>query len=102
MAKQVQLRKGTTSDHTTFTGAEGEISIDTTKKTAVVHDGTTAGGNPLLRASGGELGINESVYLGIPGEIKRCEQITISAQMASGDDGAETTVKWALSRISDK
>ena len=38
----------------------------------------------------------------IPGEIKRCEQITISAQMASGDDGAETTVKWALSRISDK
>ncbi len=54
-----------------------------------------------LRASGGELGINESVYLGISGEIKRCEQITISAQMAGGDDGAETTVKWALSRVDD-
>lgn len=52
MPKQVQHRKGTTSEHTTFTGAEGEITVDTTKKTAVVHDGTTAGGNPLVLASG--------------------------------------------------
>ena len=51
MPKQVQLRRGTTSDHTGFTGAEGELTIDTSKDTAVVHDGTTAGGHPLAKAS---------------------------------------------------
>jgi hypothetical protein len=49
MAKLLRLRRGTTTQHNTFTGAEGEITIDTTKDTAVVHDGTTAGGRPLLR-----------------------------------------------------
>mgnify|MGYP001089000594 CR=1 FL=1 len=47
MSKQVQLRRGNTSDHSTFTGVVGEVTIDTTKKTVVVHDGSTAGGVPL-------------------------------------------------------
>ncbi len=47
MAKQVQFRRGTTSQHSTFTGAAGEITVDTDKNTAVVHDGSTAGGHPL-------------------------------------------------------
>lgn len=49
MAKLLKLRRGTTTQHNTFTGAEGEITIDTTKDTVVVHDGVTAGGRPLLR-----------------------------------------------------
>ena len=49
MARQLKLRRGTTSEHSSFTGAEGEVTIDTTKDTAVVHDGSTAGGRPLLR-----------------------------------------------------
>ena len=49
MAKLLKLRRGTTSQHSSFTGAEGEVTIDTTKDTAVVHDGSTAGGRPLLR-----------------------------------------------------
>lgn len=53
MAKQLQLRRGTTTEHTTFTGAAGEITVDTTKDTVVVHDGATAGGNPL--ATSGDL-----------------------------------------------
>jgi len=52
MATQVQFRRGTTSEHSTFTGAAGELTIDTTKDTAVVHDGSTAGGFPLARESG--------------------------------------------------
>lgn len=47
---QVQLRRGTTAEHATFTGAVGEVTVDTTKKVAVVHDGSTAGGFPLARA----------------------------------------------------
>ena len=49
MAKLLKLRRGTTSQHSSFTGAEGEVTIDTTKDTAVVHDGTTQSGRPLAR-----------------------------------------------------
>jgi hypothetical protein len=51
MATQVRLRRGTTTDHQSFTGQEGEITVDTDKDTLVVHDGTTAGGIPLLKSS---------------------------------------------------
>ena len=51
MAKLLKLRRGTTSQHSSFTGAEGEVTVDTTKDTLVVHDGSTAGGIPLAKAS---------------------------------------------------
>ena len=44
MATQVQLRRGTTVQHSSFTGALGEVSLDTDKDTLIVHDGSTAGG----------------------------------------------------------
>src|ERR1043166_2410923 len=47
MSKQVRLRRGTTAQHATFTGADGEVTFDTTKKVLVVHDGVTAGGKPI-------------------------------------------------------
>ena len=47
MAKQVQLRSGTTIEHSTFTGAVAEVTVDTTKNVVVVHDGVTAGGSPM-------------------------------------------------------
>ena len=47
---QVQFRKGTTTEHAQFTGANAEITVDTKKKTAVVHDGTDVGGFELQRA----------------------------------------------------
>ena len=46
---EVKLRRGTTAQHGTFTGAEGEVTVDTDKDTIVVHDGTTAGGHELRR-----------------------------------------------------
>ena len=49
MAKLLKLRRGTTTQHASFTGAEGELTIDITKDTAVVHDGATQAGRPLLR-----------------------------------------------------
>ena len=51
MAKLLKLRRGTTSQHSSFTGAEGEVTVDTTKDTIVVHDGSTAGGVPLAKES---------------------------------------------------
>ena len=45
----VQRRRGTTAQHNSFTGLEGELSVDTTKDVVVVHDNSTAGGRPMLR-----------------------------------------------------
>ena len=44
MAKQIQLRRGTTSQQSSFTGAVGEVTIDTDKDEIRIHDGSTAGG----------------------------------------------------------
>ncbi len=52
MAIQVQQRGGTTTEHSSFTGAARELTIDTTKNTVVVHDGSTAGGIPLAKEAG--------------------------------------------------
>ena len=52
MSTQIQRRRGTTSEHSTFTGAAGEITIDSTKNTVVVHDGSTQGGFPLATEAG--------------------------------------------------
>ncbi len=49
MAKLLKLRRGTTSQHSSFTGAEGEATVDTDKDTLVIHDGSQAGGRPLAR-----------------------------------------------------
>jgi hypothetical protein len=49
MATQVQWRGGSTAEHATFTGAAREVTVDTQKQTLVVHDGSTVGGEALLR-----------------------------------------------------
>jgi hypothetical protein len=49
MATEVKRRRGTTVEHSTFTGAVAELTVDLTKDTVVVHDGATQGGFPLLR-----------------------------------------------------
>lgn len=46
MAKQVQIRKGTTAENDGFTGALGELSCDTQQNRLRVHDGATPGGFP--------------------------------------------------------
>jgi len=60
MATQVQFRRGTSAETATFTGATGEVTVDTVKHTCVVHDAVQAGGYPLLR----EDGTNSSFSLG--------------------------------------
>jgi len=50
MATQIQFRRGTDAQHAAFTGATAEITVNTTNKSAHVHDGSTAGGFELARA----------------------------------------------------
>jgi hypothetical protein len=50
MATQIQFRRGTKTQHNSFTGATGEVTVNTTNLSLHVHDGVTAGGTELARA----------------------------------------------------
>jgi hypothetical protein len=54
----LQLRRGTTTEHASFTGAEGEVTVNTTKDTLVVHDGSTAGGFEIALADGSNVSVS--------------------------------------------
>jgi hypothetical protein len=55
MTTAVQRRRGTSTEHSTFTGLNGEITVNTTTYTAHIHDGATAGGVPLAKADGSNI-----------------------------------------------
>ena len=52
MSTQVQFRRGSTGETSTFTGAVGEVTVNTSLNTCVIHDGSTPGGFSLLRSDG--------------------------------------------------
>lgn len=85
IAARLQHVRGSTAAHTSFTGLEGEITMDTTKSTVVIHDGATAGGHPMakesrkIKADGTNIKVNNS------SEATLANDITISF------DGAELT-----------
>ena len=56
--RRVQFRRGTHAQNDAFTGAVGEITIDTTNDSIRVHDGAFAGGRETLRADMTNLGSN--------------------------------------------
>ena len=86
MPDQLQLRGGTTTEHGSFTGASKEVTVDTTKKTLVVHDGATQGGIPLMKESGGNA--QSTVQLGTNGNnvinISNSQKVGIGIASAVG------------------
>jgi hypothetical protein len=61
MPTQVQFRRGTTAQNNAFTGAAGELSVDTTLNTLRVHDGSTAGGTALVNLTGTQTLTNKTL-----------------------------------------
>ncbi len=49
MTTALKRRRGTDSNHDSFTGLDGELSVNTTNKSVHVHDGTTVGGFETMR-----------------------------------------------------
>ena len=43
----IQLRRGTSAQHGSFTGLAGEITVNTSNNSIHVHDGSTAGGTEM-------------------------------------------------------
>jgi hypothetical protein len=52
VATQVQFRRGTAAENNAFTGAVGEVTVDTTNTQLRVHDGSTPGGTNAGLESG--------------------------------------------------
>lgn len=80
----VQRRRGTTAEHSSFTGLAGELTVDTTKDTVIVHDGSTAGGMPLLRED-----LNNLAADAVSGD--KVHGGTISGSVALADGATATT-----------
>ena len=61
MAIQVQFRRGTTAQNNAFTGAIGEVTVDTNLMTIRVHDGVTAGGVSSVSTTGTQTLTNKTL-----------------------------------------
>lgn len=86
MATEVRHRRGTTAQHASFTGAQGEITVDTTKKTSVVHDGVTPGGFPALLAAD----VAGKANSGANSDITSLSGLTTPLSIPQGGTGAIT------------
>lgn len=70
----IQQFRGTTVQHKTYKGLPGELTVDTDKHVVVVHDGSTAGGHPmvpdkfLLKSAGGILTFNTGAEAPLRGD----------------------------------
>ena len=91
MAKLLKLRRGTTSQHSSFTGAEGEVTVDTSKDTLVVHDGSTAGGVPLAKEAGNIASATLATSVTVSANNSTDETVyPVFVDGATGTQGAET------------
>ena len=61
MATQLQIRRGTSAQVAAFTGAEGEIVVNTTNDSVHVNDGSTAGGFEMARVDGSNWAITNAI-----------------------------------------
>ncbi len=82
MAYAIQRRRGTSTEHNSFTGLVGEITIDTTNNTIRVHDGSTAGGHRLAKYS--EINTQENIEDTVSGLLTAGSGISLSYDDAAG------------------
>lgn len=80
MTKAVQRRRGTNAEHSSFTGLEGELSVNTTNDSVHVHDGATAGGFELARADGTNVD-----DFSVGGDLDVTGNVTIGGNITIGD-----------------
>ena len=113
MARELIVRRGTTAEHSTFTGKEGEITVDMDKDTIVVHDGATAGGHPLAKASEiltgmvdvTTIGATEYIHINAKQNGSSINAIELNPIVGSSGDtmmllSIWNGVSWALIRVS--
>ncbi len=100
----VQRRRGTTAEHSSFTGLAGELTVDTTKDTVIVHDGSTAGGIPLLREDVNNLAADaisgDKVHGGtISGSVALADGATAATQSAGNSTTLIATTAFVTTAV---
>lgn len=100
MATQVQFRGGSTSEHSTFTGAAREITVDTTLNTVVVHDGATAGGHPLANKNNPRFTGNVGIGTTSPTSDLEIEKTTSASLEVGNTVGQRVRIEGGSSGIS--
>jgi len=93
MSKTVQWKRGNTSVNSTYTGAAGEITVDTDLWAMRVHDGTTVGGHPVSASGAGNLLIIDQTISG----TRANGNITLTPLGAAGFLVAETPLYYQTS-----
>ena len=83
MADQLQIRGGDTASNSTFTGAQRELSVDTSKNQLIVHDGATPGGHPIPNS-------NNPVFTG---DAELGGDLTVGGSASFTGDVTANTVK---------
>ena len=81
----VQQYRGTTAQHATYTGASGEITFDISKNVLVVHDGTTAGGHPLVPEA------RKLIVDGVAFKVNDAAEATLAGDITLTFDGTAVT-----------
>ena len=100
----VQRRRGTTAEHSSFTGLEGELTVDTTKDVVVVHDASTAGGRPMLREDVNNLAADaisgDKVHGGtISGSVALADGATAATQSAGNSTTLVATTAFVTTAV---
>lgn len=85
----VQIRRGSTAQTASFTGALAELTVDTNINTLVVHDGVTAGGHYLAKTD--ELNV-------VFNEANSAIDLAQSAYNAANSAGSNATVVAAYNQ----
>lgn len=86
MSTQVTLRKGTAAQNNAFTGADGEVTVDTDAHALRVHDGVTPGGFATVVASGGSIVGNLTISGNITGgNLNTGGQVVATANVTGGN-----------------
>jgi len=85
MATQLQIRRGTTAQMGAFTGAEGELAVNTSTDTVHVHDGATAGGFALAKADGSNIGTYAGSFttLAASGAVTLSSTLTVTGEITA-------------------
>lgn len=81
--RKLKVKRGTAPENDEYTGVCGEITMDTDTKTLRIHDGTTAGGTALARAS--DIPITSDIIHGVMPDYQQATQIGAGVHIAQFD-----------------
>jgi len=99
MPTVLQFRRGTTAQNNSFTGSDGELSLDTDLYTIRVHDGSTAGGFEITQNTATQTLTNKTLtsptITGVSPTITLTGAVTGSGTMTNLGNVSITTTNTA-------